>query len=722
MKSADPTVPARFVASDFPADPKLQCDVVMKGGITSGVIYPLAVCELATTYRLRSVGGASAGAIAAAVAAAAELGRRTGPSPTVDVDVAPVAGSAAPVPEAGGSSNENARVTLPRGYLGLAGFPELLTQPQADGQSLLFHLFRPQPRARHLFGLATGAIAKVSRLPNGSGAKPPVVKTLAGLAIGLMKSTLGRSLLGAVLGLTLVVLAVSGLVGLRGDAHRATVVALALAILVGLLVSVLGALIGAVTGLLTDLWALPEIDFGMSSGRGEDDSELALTPWLDRRLQELSGKGYDQPLVMGDLWQQEIKLQAMTTNLSRAQPMVMPWDDHTYFFDPVKFEELFGKAVRDAMCAEGAAPDPPADPLQAARWQLLLADPDKKPFPRAERLPVIVATRMSLSFPLLISAVPLYTVDWDRPANQRYETAASGSPRGDLEWDVNWFSDGGLTSNLPVQFFDCQLPGRPTFAIDLAPFTADRPRSADERCNSSLPESDAADQGRSRRTARWTSTSPLGKLASFGIALVNTARTWVDEASLVMPGYRDRVVTVFQEDKTEGGLNLSMDKAVVDRLSLRGRFAAQRLVQRFGPDGQGWPNHRWIRFRTATAALSDWLAGFGDGYTNGDDFYTAMLSDTAKQPSYPIADERLVTAQQRIADLRTQIRGWAEAPADVFVADRPLQPPLLRLVPPANEAEGSSSAIGSSEDVKPGGDVKPDGGGKPAGTSAQAVT
>ena len=41
-----------------------ECDVVMKGGITSGVIYPHAVCQLATTHRLRSVGGTSAGAIA----------------------------------------------------------------------------------------------------------------------------------------------------------------------------------------------------------------------------------------------------------------------------------------------------------------------------------------------------------------------------------------------------------------------------------------------------------------------------------------------------------------------------------------------------------------------------------------------------------------------------------------------------------------------------------
>src|SRR5215213_7044220 len=54
------------------------CDVVMKGGITSGVVYPLAVVELARKYRLKSIGGTSAGALAAAITAAAEYGRSTG--------------------------------------------------------------------------------------------------------------------------------------------------------------------------------------------------------------------------------------------------------------------------------------------------------------------------------------------------------------------------------------------------------------------------------------------------------------------------------------------------------------------------------------------------------------------------------------------------------------------------------------------------------------------
>jgi hypothetical protein len=58
-----------------------QCDVVMKGGITSGVVYPRLIARLARDYRFRSIGGTSAGAIAAAACAAAELGRQSGRVP-----------------------------------------------------------------------------------------------------------------------------------------------------------------------------------------------------------------------------------------------------------------------------------------------------------------------------------------------------------------------------------------------------------------------------------------------------------------------------------------------------------------------------------------------------------------------------------------------------------------------------------------------------------------
>src|SRR5882672_11589356 len=63
-----------YVDSEF-ATPAAVCDVIMKGGITSGVVYPRALTELAKQFRFSQVGGTSAGAIAASAAAAAEYGR-----------------------------------------------------------------------------------------------------------------------------------------------------------------------------------------------------------------------------------------------------------------------------------------------------------------------------------------------------------------------------------------------------------------------------------------------------------------------------------------------------------------------------------------------------------------------------------------------------------------------------------------------------------------------
>jgi predicted acylesterase/phospholipase RssA len=57
---------------------RLQCDLVMRGGITSGIVYPRAIAKLAETYDFRSIGGTSAGAIAATATAAAALGAKSG--------------------------------------------------------------------------------------------------------------------------------------------------------------------------------------------------------------------------------------------------------------------------------------------------------------------------------------------------------------------------------------------------------------------------------------------------------------------------------------------------------------------------------------------------------------------------------------------------------------------------------------------------------------------
>lgn len=105
------------------------CDLVMKGGITSGVAYPTAVSGLAEHYRFRNIGGASAGAIAAGAAAAAEYRRQRH-------------GSAA-------------------GFRRLESLPAELGRPPADASgssSLLFRLFAPTRLSEPLFRLLSDSL------------------------------------------------------------------------------------------------------------------------------------------------------------------------------------------------------------------------------------------------------------------------------------------------------------------------------------------------------------------------------------------------------------------------------------------------------------------------------------------------------------------------------------------------------------------------------------
>jgi hypothetical protein len=102
-----------YVDGDF-ANPAAVCDVIMKGGITSGVVYPLALTELAKQFRLSRAGGTSASAIAAA---AAEYGRH--------------------VPG--------------RGFVLLAKLP-------AEVGKILFSVFQPTPALKPVFDILVAAI------------------------------------------------------------------------------------------------------------------------------------------------------------------------------------------------------------------------------------------------------------------------------------------------------------------------------------------------------------------------------------------------------------------------------------------------------------------------------------------------------------------------------------------------------------------------------------
>ena len=132
---------------------KASLDLTMEGGTTSGVVYPLAVCELATDFRFRNVGGASAGAIAAALTAAAELGRSSA--------VLASGGLRPPRCKRQDPLCATNGVQIRRGFTGIADIISWLAQTRPGDQEAdeyrLAQLFRPGScYRRHLPGRSRG--------------------------------------------------------------------------------------------------------------------------------------------------------------------------------------------------------------------------------------------------------------------------------------------------------------------------------------------------------------------------------------------------------------------------------------------------------------------------------------------------------------------------------------------------------------------------------------
>ena len=100
-------------------------------------------------------------------------------------------------------------------------------------------------------------------------------------------------------------------------------------------------------GIFKDVGRIPSVGFGLTSGATPPGAtDPALTPWLHETFQTLAGRGVDDaPVTFGDLDAAGITLQLMTTNISRRQPMAMPWVTQDYSFDPDHFRTLFPESV-----------------------------------------------------------------------------------------------------------------------------------------------------------------------------------------------------------------------------------------------------------------------------------------------------------------------------------------------------------------------------------------
>ena len=504
----------------------LECDLIMKGGITSGVVYPKAIVEIARKYRLRCIGGTSAGAIGAVFAAAAEYRRQTA-EPGDD-------------PKAGFTQIEQVAKEL-----------------GSDMESL----FQPSPALAPLFGIL---MAMVGRKKGQS--------TLAAVLPAVLSGYGMRLALGGAFGAFLFLGGVA-----QGD------VAL---ILLGIVLAVAGGIAFLAASIFASLWrGLPEHDFGICPGKTmPGHSKPGFTDWIADNIDIIAGNlGPDgkpgRPLTCGDLKKKGIEVAAMTTDLSSRRPYRLPMKNKLHFFSKAEFERLFPKRIVDFL-TDGKEPLSEIEEGEPCDLYPLSIDDD---------FPVLLVARMSLSFPGLISAVPLYRTD--------YQLSSDLHPKG-LKGRC-LFSDGGISSNFPIHFFDAFLPSRPTFGIMLGSW--EETRHGDKRIN--LPSK--------RRQSTDLPVKPVDSIPGFAMSIVDTAKDWQDTLQSLLPGYAERIVEVRLDDSKEGGMNLSMDADTIDTLVGYGEQAGLTLTD---PEQFKFDEHRWRRALTVLPELETVLEKFARTY------------------------------------------------------------------------------------------------------------
>jgi predicted acylesterase/phospholipase RssA len=496
----------------------LPCDLVMKGGITSGVVYPAAIKRLSEKYVFRNVGGASAGAIAAVIAAACEFNRRD-------------------------HSAEDA-------FEALDAVNAELTQPH-----FIQSLFQPTPEARPTFeallalqaGKGTAVASKVVS----------ALKVLARRSPGAVAIVLAAvALWVAFVVVSVVALAAGGVTTLEIVAF----VLLAGVSVVALAVLVAAGVAAALAHLVGDLNAgLMTNGFGMCSGK-------ELTQWLHEKTQQCAGLPLDEPLTFADLKgkpedeESAIALQLVTTDLSASRPVDLPLPDTdeatVYFFKDSELDALL--------------PDPVLKAIRKHRVEFVEGGDVYFRMP-GSAMPVVLAARLSLSFPILLSTVPLYS---------------KGADGREVRHTM---SDGGISSNFPIHFFDMLLPRWPTFGLDLQPYPDPKQTG---------PKPPDVVFGPEPRAPLFTAVSSV---FSFARQILNAALDWRDTMQAELPGFRDRICQIHLS-KLEGGLNLDMPEQVVEALEARGQLAGDTIVNDFR-----WDCHLFARYLTLMQVMQDGL-------------------------------------------------------------------------------------------------------------------
>lgn len=570
-----------------------ECDAIMKGGITSGIVYPYAVLEIATKYRFRSIGGTSAGAIAAAFAAAAEYGRSQG---------------------------------RPEAFLTLKRYCDQLPE-------ILGSLFQPSPDLQPSLDRAREVAAH--------GGVRPLVARLAGDCapwglIGAAAMALPSWLLGASLYAIALAAVLGGGIGF-GAALWFTARRRYLRPLAALFHS------------------LPANDFGFCTGLTQPGHDgPALTDWIHRALQDIAfgDPGHPVPLTFGDLngpdpARPRIHLRMVTTNLSMRRPHTLPRLGVPAGFVPDRWARLFPEPVMAHLLA------------RSKDWSVEKSA-GCRTFPQEADLPVLVAVRMSLSFPLLFTAVPLAIEDTELVSVVRQ---LGGKPARRVR--TVYFSDGGISSNFPIHMFDSLLPTRPTFAFSLEQLLWDE---AEVKRRVILPRD--ASQGMGVQIAK------IEDLKAFGWQVLNSAKDWQDQLLSEISGQRERIARIYLTDK-EGGLNFNMPPGLSRRLMAWGYEAGRK----FAHGEFDFDEHRWRRllvlYKNLAGALDQVDEVWSDGFA---EWYEGYLRDTRSYKALTIRDkERLARDLSALTAIWAAIDG---EPGHARMIDRmPGKSGMLRTVP-----------------------------------------
>lgn len=627
-----------------------ECDLVMKGGITSGIVYPPLISVLKDKYRFRSIGGTSAGAIAAAITAAAEYGR------------------------------EN------NGYTILESITEELSKPD-----ILLNLFKPAKKLKPLFVFLINFVAIMKQ-------RIPLKLRLIFVVLSIIRST-SKSFFGGML------------IGIGFAYIFAWLMSTSIhrwGFIIPGIFGIAGGIIAAIAHLLIKLFKhVPHNHLGICTGRRNDlkEDNTVLTDWLTDKIDKMSDRivGTDMyiPLTFGDLRKKpfyvgkdhtiikdkedNISLRMVTTNLSQNQPYILPFTEDLFLFKKKEFIKFFPERIVNFM----------------SKCHTKASDSYKLPddyyfLPESDDLPVIVATRLSLSFPILLSAIPLYTI---KP--QKIISISKGTGTNEIKTDdlqKNWFSDGGICSNFPIHFFDAWLPSRPTFGINLVAvenngvnIKKDENVSLNSQSfiqskidftrmkhdNNPAVQLSAEDEDfqLTEYVSFTNGSSRTPDLFKFIWSIFSTAQNYRDNAQSVLPSYRERIVKI-RLGENEGGLNLKMPDKTIENVMEKGQKAGELLIRKFNFDV-----HKWIRFRVLMKRIEEGLVHM-NLVLNNDSFYKNILkkNNTGVYPYFPKDKGWIVKVDKRMGDIEKVINSWKQP--DLFSEKpSPVPEPVLRVTP-----------------------------------------